>query len=171
MKLYEVNIAIQQLLDQLDPDPETGEVRADTESIVEQLGQLQMERQSILEYIAKMVIDIRSDVAALKAEEKRLKERRDKLENKEQRLMAVLDRECCGVKTDCGVATVNYRKVTRVNVGNPAVALRYFQENGFDRCFKTPEPELNKTEVKKVLTAGIIVPGVTLEHDVSCSLR
>ena len=81
MKLYEVNAAIQNLLLMLEPDPETGEVAA-TDEIIEQLSSLEMERSAILEYLAKVVLDTRAGVEALKNEEKRLKERRQALEQK-----------------------------------------------------------------------------------------
>ena len=97
MKLYEVNQAIEGIFDLL-VDPETGELLPD-ENLMLQLDALQMERSRILEYLAKLVLNTRSQVAALKEEEKRLKERRAVLERKENRLMDILDRECHGEKT------------------------------------------------------------------------
>ena len=114
MKLYEVNQAIEGIFDLL-VDPETGELLPD-ENLMLQLEALQMERSRILEYLAKLVLNTRSQVAALKEEEKRLKERRAVLERKENRLMDILDRECHGEKTDCGVATICYRKTTKVRL-------------------------------------------------------
>ena len=120
MKLYEVNQAIEGIFELL-VDPETGELLPD-ENLLEQLDALQLERSRILEYLAKLVLNTRSQMTALKEEEKRLKERRASLERKDERLMAILDRECAGQKTDCGVATICYRKTTRVEVGDDAVA-------------------------------------------------
>ena len=170
MKLYEVNTAIQELLLMLEPDPETGEV-ATTDDIIEQLGQLEMERSAILEYLAKVVLDTRAGVDALKNEEKRLKERRQALERKDERLMQILDRECAGQKTDCGVATVCYRKTTRVEVSDDQSAIAWLKENGLDSCYKQPAPEVSKSEVKKLLQSGTKVPGLALVQDTSCSLR
>ena len=104
MKLYEVNQAIEGIFELL-VDPETGELLPD-ENLLEQLDALQLERSRILEYLAKLVLNTRSQMTALKEEEKRLKERRASLERKDERLMAILDRECAGQKTDCGVATI-----------------------------------------------------------------
>ena len=170
MKLYEVNAAIQELLLMLEPDPETGEVAA-TDDIIEQLGHLEMERSAILEYLAKVVLDTRAGVDALKNEERRLKERRQALERKDERLMQILDRECAGQKTDCGVATVCYRKTTRVEVSDDQTAITWLKENGYDSCYKQPAPEVSKSEVKKLLQAGTDVPGIALIQDLSCSLR
>lgn len=169
MKLYEVNQAIEDIFGLL-VDPETGEVIPD-ESLMAQLESLQMERSHILEYLAKLVLNTRSQVFGLKEEEKRLKERRAMLERKDERLMSILDRECHGEKTDCGVATVCYRKTTKVDVSDDATAISWLMENGYPQCYKVPAPEISKTEVKKLLAAGTEVPGVALVQDYSCSLR
>lgn len=169
MKLYEVNQAIEDIFGLL-VDPETGEVIPD-ESLMAQLESLQMERSRILEYLAKLVLNTRSQVSGLKEEEKRLKERRAMLERKDERLMSILDRECHGEKTDCGVATVCYRKTTKVDVSDNATAISWLMENGHPQCYKVPAPEISKSEVKKLLTTGTEVPGVALVQDYSCSLR
>ncbi len=169
MKLYEVNQAIEDIFSLL-VDPETGEVIPD-EALLAQLESLQMERSRILEYLAKLVLNTRSQVAGLKDEEKRLKERRAMLERKDDRLMTILDRECHGEKTDCGVATVCYRKTTKVDVSDDATAISWLMENGHPQCYKVPAPEISKSEVKKLLTAGTEVPGVVLVQDYSCNLR
>lgn len=169
MKLYEVNQAIEGIFELL-VDPETGELLPD-ENLLMQLDALQMERSRILEYLAKLVLNTRAQMSALKEEEKRLKERRASLERKDDRLMAILDRECAGQKTDCGVATVCYRKTTRVEVGDDAAAVSWLMENGHNNCYKVSAPELSKSEVKKLLVTGTEVPGVALVQDQSCNLR
>ena len=169
MKLYEVNQMIEGIFEQL-VDPETGEI-VENEALLAQLDSLQMERSRILEYLAKLVLNTRSQMAALKEEEKRLKERRASLERKDTRLMEILDRECAGEKTDCGVATVCYRKTTKVEVGDDTTAVSWLMENGHTQCYRVPAPEISKTEVKKLLAAGTEVPGVALVQDYSCSLR
>ena len=169
MKLYEVNQMIEGIFEQL-VDPETGEI-VENEALLAQLDSLQMERSRILEYLAKLVLNTRSQMAALKEEEKRLKERRASLERKDTRLMEILDRECAGEKTDCGVATVCYRKTTRVEVGDDATAVSWLMDHGHTQCYRVPAPEISKTEVKKLLAAGTEVPGVALVQDYSCSLR
>ena len=169
MKLYEVNQAIEGIFELL-VDPETGELLPD-ENLLMQLDALQMERSRILEYLAKLVLNTRSQMTALKEEEKRLKERRAALERKDDRLMAILDRECAGQKTDCGVATICYRKTTRVEVGDDATVVSWLMANGHNNCYKVPAPELSKSEIKKLLATGTEVPGVALVQDLSCSLR
>ncbi len=169
MKLYVVNQLIADIFEQL-VNPETGEVIPD-EALLAQLDSLQMERSRIMEYLAKLVLNTRSDIAALKEEEQRLKGRRSTLEHKVDRLMAILDRECAGEKTDCGVATVCYRRTTKVDVADSQTAISWLKANGYDSCYKQPEPEVSKTEVKKLLQGGMEIPGITLTQDLSCSLR
>lgn len=171
MKLYEINSEIEAILSLLEPDPETGEVLNDDDTVWEKLQQLQVERKRILEYLAKTVLDTRASAAMLKAEEQRLKKRRAAFELKEARLMAILDRECAGQKTDCGVATVGYRKTSRVEISDNDSAVKWLDENGYSGFYKIPEPEISKSEIKKILAAGTEIPGVQLVQALSCSLR
>jgi len=171
MKLYEINQAIQSLLAQLEPDPETGEIPMDDDAILAELNGLQMERSRIMEYLAKIVLNTRAEAASLKDEETRLRDRRKVMERKDERLMAILDRECGGIKTDCGVATVSYRRTEKVDVSDSAAAVGWLSENKHTDCYRVPEPEVNKAEIKKLLKSGKAIPGITLVQDVSCSLR
>ena len=171
MKLYEINAEILRLMDSIEFDPETGEVLCDTDELYAQIHSLQMERQSILEYLAKLVLNIRAEAAAVKAEEQRLKARRDRLARKEERLMQVLDRECAGEKTDLGVATFSYRKTSHVEVADSAKAIRWLKRNKHTDCFRIPVPEVAKNEVKRLINAGTKVPGCTLVEDRSCQLK
>lgn len=171
MKLYEINAEILRLTDQIEFDEETGEILCDIDAIYDAIGALQMEKKSILEYLAKIVLNLRAEAAAVKSEEQRLKERREKLSKKEERLMKILDRECAGEKTDLGVATFSYRKTSHVDVSDAAKAIRWLKRNKHLDCFRVPAPEVAKTEVKKLINAGTKVPGCAVVEDYSCSLR
>ena len=171
MKLYEINSAILALTDQIVFDEETGEILCDMDAICDQLNALQMERHSILAYLAKLVLNLRADAAALKAEEIRLHDRRARLEKKAGRLLQILDRECHGEKTDLGVATLQYRKTTRVEVSDATKAVSWLKRRKLTDCFRTPAPEVAKTEVKKLLAAGTRIPGCELVEDRSYSLK
>ena len=170
MKLYEVNRAIEELLLKLEPDPETGEVPMEFDEMLRQLDSLQMERSRILEYLAKLVLNCRSDAASLRDEEKRLSDRRHSLENREERLMKILDRECGGEKTDCGVATVNYRKTSKVEITDYDRAILWLQDNHEDFIRYRPA-EISKADVKKLMKDGTEIPGLKLTQDLSCSLN
>ena len=171
MKLYEINQQIYELLLRLDPDPETGEIAAETDDIVAELNALEIKRTDVLQYLAKVVLDIRAEISTLKAEEKRLHERRAALERKDERLMDILDRECTGEKTDCGVATVCYRKTTKVDIQDNTIAIDWLIKNGYVDFIRYTEPEISKNDVKKLLTSGSEIPGAVLVQDMSCSLK
>ncbi|MCD7772241.1 MAG: siphovirus Gp157 family protein [Oscillospiraceae bacterium] len=170
MKLYEVNAAIESLFDEM-VDAETGEILMESDELMEQLAALEMERSRILEYLAKLVLNTRAEAAALKEEETRLKSRRERLEKKESKLMDILDRECAGEKTDLGVATLSYRKTSHVDVADIDKAIRWLKRNKYRDCYRVKDPEVAKSEVKKLINAGIKVPGCSVVEDRSCSLR
>ena len=171
MKLYEINEEILRLSDQIMVDEETGEVSGDTDVLCAQIDALHMERHSILEHLAKLVLNLRSETSSLKAEESRLHDRRSRLEKKTDRLLQILDRECGGEKTDLGVATLLYRRTSHVEVSDAKKAVDWLKRRKLTDCFRIPEPEVAKAEVKKLLAAGKRIPGCELIEDRSYSLR
>ena len=106
MKLYEVNRQIEDLMLQLEPDPETGEIPANEDEVIARIDELAMRKEDILQYLAKMALSTKATAQGMKEEEKRLHDRRARMDARHDRLMAVLDRECGGEKTDLGVATL-----------------------------------------------------------------
>ena len=171
MKLYEINAEISTLLMLLEPDPETGEIPANEDEIIRRIHELAMQRTDILQYLAKEALNLRAEAAALKAEEERLRKRREALAAKEERLLRVLDRECDGKTTDLGVATLSYRRTSRLEVADEARAVAWLKRHKFTDAFKIPAPTVYKTEVRKLLSAGQKVPGCSVVEDRSCSLR
>lgn len=171
MRLYEIDEAIEELCLKLTPDPETGEVLM-SEDVLEELGRLQMERKTKLEYLAKLALNCRAEAAAIKEEEQRLAKRRKRLEDEDKRIVGLLDRECAGVKTDLGVATLSYRKnPASVSIVNTEEAIKWLTVHGHNDCITIPAPEISKAAVKPLLMAGETVPGLELVSGTSCSLR
>ena len=171
MKLYEVNAEIEALLESLAPDPETGEVPANEDEIVARLHAMTERRMSILQEIARIALNNRAEADMLKKEEERLKARRTSLENKEKRLIHILDRECAGEKTDLGVATFSYRRANRLNVGDESAAIMWLRENNHPDCLRIPAPEVAKSEVAKLINSGIMVPGCSIVQEMTCRLK
>lgn len=172
MKLYEVNDLIQHLLDSLGIDPETGEIVEEPtdETLWDELLALQMERDRILDYLVKAALNARSEACAIKEEEKRLKARRERLENRDKRLVRILDREC-GEKTDFGIATLSYRKSESLDVKDSQATIKWLKEHGYGDCIKYPEPEVMKDPVKKLLKKENNIPGVELVSKNNASLK
>lgn len=170
MKLYEVNNQILELMALLEPDPETGEIPSNEEELIARLNTLALKREDILQYLAKVALNLRSESAMLKAEETRLRQRREGLEKKEERLIRILDREC-GETTDLGVATLSYRKSSHVEVTDEAKTVSWLKRHKFTDAFKIPAPTVYKTELKKLLNSGQKIPGCKVVDECSCSLK
>ena len=171
MKLYEVNLAIMETIDEF-VDVETGEIVGDTEEMQRRLDMLEMEKNHILEYLAKLVLNYQSDAQAMKDEMDRLKKRKEMYEHRAEKLLAILDRECAGVKTDLGIATVSYRKSTATVVDNPEQAINWLETHGYDDCLKYKQPEIVKTKAKELIQKQECeIPGVHLEEKNNMSLK
>jgi len=171
MKLYEVNAQLLDLLEALEPDPETGEIPADEDELVARINALSMERLDILQYLAKQALNTKSAIASLRDEEKRLKDRRQHEENRHDRLINLLDRECGGQKTDLGVATLAYRRTSHVEITDNAAAIAWLKEHGYDAYYRVPPPEIMKAAVSKLIDSGEKIPGVEKVTTVSCFLK
>ena len=162
MKLYEINEEIDRLTDTIYVDEETGEVVGDVAAICKEIETLQMEKKRVLEYLAKVVLNTRA--------ESRLKARRDRLDKKAERVLAVIDRECGG-KTDLGVATLSYHSSTAVEVSDNKKAVYWLMINGHMNCCNMQEPKVAKTAVKALIKSGIEVPCCKIVENRNCSLK
>lgn len=173
MKLYEINEAIETLLASLMVDEETGEAPADIDEVCGQLDTLSLERTKVLEYLAKTVLNLRSDADAIGAEIERLKGRKDRMEKRCESIMKVLDRECAGQKTDLGVATVSYRSSKVTEVTDEKGAIDYLLHENYKDAVKITEPKysIDKAAVKKLIESGIAVPGCAVVPKLNCSLK
>ncbi len=67
MKLYEVNQEIEELMRMLEPDPETGEIPAGEDEIMARIKELAMKREDILQYLAKLILNIRASDRCMNA--------------------------------------------------------------------------------------------------------
>jgi adenylyl- and sulfurtransferase ThiI len=96
---------------------------------------------------------------------------RDALDARQERLMKILDRECDGQTTNLGVATLSYRKTSRLEVTDEAKAVAWLKRHKFKDAFKVPAPTVYKTEVRRLLNAGQKIPGCVVVDDRSYSLK
>ena len=171
MKLYEVNRQIEDLMLQLEPDPETGEIPANEDEVIARIDELAMKKEDILQYLAKMALSTKATALGMKEEEKRLHDRRARMDARHDRLMAVLDRDCGGEKTDLGVATLCYRKASHVEFSDENAAYEWLKENGHHDCYRIPKPELSKAFIGKLLESGKKVPGAERVYRTVCYLK
>lgn len=143
MKLYEIDAALEALIDQ-----ETGEI-ADFEAF----EALQMEREAKLENVGCWVKNLLSDAAGIKAEEKALADRRKALENRAESLKRYLARALGdGTKFSTPRVALSWRKSEAVEVNVPVDELS-------DEFLTFRDPEPNKAAIKEALKNGETVPG------------
>lgn len=171
MNLYELNFEIERLVEELEPDAETGEILGDVETVCAQINALADEKTNILTGIAKAVLNARATAAMLKEEEQRLRAKRARIEEKEAVLMGVLNRECEGRKTDLGVAEVRYRATKRLEVKDEVEAVDWLYTNKHMDCYKVLDPVIDKKAVRALIETGAVVPGCEIVEGVSCSLK
>ncbi len=144
MTLYEIDEQIMNCVDE-----ETGEIIDP-----DKLAALQMEFSDKVEGIALWIKNLLSDADQIRAEEKKLADRRKVCENKAQNLKDYLSGYLAGEKFKTPKVAISYRKSESVNVPDvwevPEDFLKY----------KDPEPD--KTAIKAALKAGREVKGAEL---------
>lgn len=155
MKIYEIPGALRELLDNLDPDPDTGEVDGEALAAYAEYNAAAAEK---LEGTACYCRELLAESEAIKAEEERLAKRRKALENKSERLKNYLmpALEAMGGKVKGIMASVRIGKSQAVTV---------FDIDALPDAFKhvktTIDPD--KVALKKALKSGEVIPGAALE--------
>lgn len=150
MTLYEINSELESAFNAA-VDPDTGEI-LDADKL-EAFEQLQMVQEEKIENIACFIKNLKSDAAALKAEEQALSKRRKFAENKAEWLSKYLS-DCLNGKTyKSARAAISYRKSVSVDIADIESIPEQYRKI-------TIEP--NKTEIKNALKNGEEIPGATL---------
>lgn len=152
MNLYEID---EQILSCVDLD--TGEVIDE-----EMLDQLAMERDRKLENIACWVKNLKAEISAFKEEEKNLKNRREVLEHKQERLSNYLQKYLNGSKFETAKCKISYRKSEKVEVSDLDSIPEEFLK-------VTVEPK--KSDIKQALKNGETIEGATLVQTQSMTIK
>ena len=135
------------------------------EGFEQALADIQGEISEKLDGYAMVIKNIESDIAGLKAEEKRLSERRKAMENN---VIQMKERMADTLKTVDGQRlktekfTFGFRKSTKVVVDNIDMIPEDFVRKLYD---------VNKTDLKKYMERGAIVNGARLLENQSLSIR
>ena len=161
MTIYEIDQAILSLVDE-----ETGEILD-----VDSLHELHMERERKIENVACWMKNISAEMDAIRAEEKRLAERRKSLERKHTSLTNYLADALGGEKFETARCVVNFRKTTSVAVSDMRATAEWAESNGMADLVTYAAPTISKAELAKLLKEGREIPGCTLEHNVSMSVK
>lgn len=158
--LYDINADLEILLSQV--DEETGELLIDPEA----LDALTMERAEKLEGMALTVKNWTAEADAIRAEEKALAERRQRLEKKRDSLTRYLQQVLAGEKFETPRVIVSWRKSKSVEIDEAA-----FWENPAEAYIRYKEPEVNKQAVTAALKNGEIIPGALLVEKASMTIK
>ena len=139
MKLYEINAAIMQCMEEF--DEETGELLN-----AEMLESLLMERDEKIEGVACWIKNLKAEAEALKAEKKALEKRQKSAENKAEQLKEFLNQFLDGKKFSTPKVAISFRKSEAVEVNDWTKLDEEF--------LRYKDPEVDKTAVKKALKNG-----------------
>ena len=151
MKLYEIDDLISACF-----DPETGEVDE------ERLTDLMMERDKKVEKVALWIQELKGDAEQIGNEINRLKDRKDAVENKIEKLKKWLAFALNGEKFKTALVSISFRETERVVVDNPME---------LDETLLVIKKEPNRTAIKKALSEWDFVKGAHLEKNVAVTIR
>ena len=160
LSLYEISAEIEALLATV--DTETGEI---SDEVYAALESLEMDREEKAVNLACYIKALKAEVVAIKAEEKKLKARRDAIENKEIRLSDYLAGHVGrGNKISDPRATISWRKSTRLEVDPDALPpLEYT---------KVEAPKWDKAAAKKALAdPRVVIEGAELIERLNLAIK
>lgn len=163
MNIWEIERDIQQIIE-LESDEELVDLETGEVVTVEQaLENLNMARETKIENAALAWKNMAAEAAAIKAEEKKLAERRKAIEGKaegvKRYLLAVLYPE--GGEPE-SYASAKVKISARLN--NPSVAIDDAEALPDEFWRETVKREPDKNEIMEVLKRGIDVPGAHMER-------
>ena len=161
MTLYEIDKSIQELI-----DPETGELLD-----YDAFSHFQMEREKKIENMALWVKNLTAEAKAIKEEEANLKERRQSLERKVERLKTYLGIALGGEKFSTPKCTVTFRSSSALKINDTEGLTGWLIDNGHGNCLRFPSPEINKTGVTKLIQSGEAVPYAEIETRKSVGVK
>lgn len=154
--LYDIDNMVYTVLENgLIFDEETGEVLFDEEN----LSSLEMARNEKLEAVALYIKSLEAEAEAMKAEAKKLADRREAKERKAERLRSYISNSMQALgdtKLETAKVALSFRKSESVDVYEPSLLPAEYTKS---KTTVTPD----KTAIKAAIKAGQEVAGATLE--------
>ena len=154
--LYDIDNMVYTVLENgLVFDEETGEILFDEEN----LTALEMERNKKLESVALYIKSLEAEAEAMKAESKKLADRREAKERKAERLRSYITNSMQALgdtKLETAKVALSFRKSESVDVYDPVLLPAEYTKT---KTTVTPD----KTAIKAAIKAGQEVAGATLE--------
>jgi hypothetical protein len=159
MKLYEMSQSRAQLLDMADS--------MDTEVFIDTLAAIDEALEDKVENTAKLIRCLESDIEAIKAEEKRLADKRKSIENKVSSVKEYLQHEM----EFAGLDKVKRATVTvSIQLNPPSVEV--LDESLIPSFYMVPQPEkIDKKALLKALKEGEEIPGCEITQNRGLRIR
>lgn len=151
MTLFEINEAITKAIENA-IDPETGEITDFSE-----LEALAISRDEKIKNTALYILNIRAEAQALAEQEKKFKERKQAIQNREKRILARLEFDLNGESFNSTEVNISYRKSKAVEITDEQAFEDY--ANLFPEYRKPIKVEADKTAIKEAIASGKEIPG------------
>lgn len=162
MNLFQINSKIDEVLNKMQVDEETGEVFMDFDL----LNALQVEHDNKIDNIACYIKNLSALSNDIKAEEKEMKKRRDSIDKKIERLKEYLDYDLQGKKFESARCKINYRKSKSTEVDEEEF-LKYHK----DLCHVETSYKYSKADLKKMIEDGKSLHGVKVVENTTMSIK
>lgn len=163
MKLYEISEEFAPIIAELESTEMDDEAISELLTVLEDIQATFDEKA---ETVALFIKDLRADATAIKAEEDKLKARRETIERKVNYMTAYLTdcmRAAQRPKFSTPRCSVSLRKnAPSVRIDDEQAFVWMLQRNGRDDLLKYPKPEIRKKEVKELLQNGEHLDGAQL---------
>lgn len=152
MKLYEIDEKIMEAFDRA-IDMETGEI-LDAQAFAE-LDSLQILRDEKIEGVLLWIKNLSAEAEALKTEKQAFESRQRQATNKVESLKRYISGVLNGEKFKTEKVSVTWRRSEAAEYTGDVLELS-------EDCRTYKDPTVNKTELKKRLKAGEVIPGAEL---------
>lgn len=157
MTLFEINEAIEKALENA-IDIETGEI--DFEKYEAEIEALGIAREEKIKNTALLVLNLRAEAKMQEEQEKKFRERKQALQNKEKRILERLQFDLKGENFKCTEVVISYRKSKSVEITDAEAFEDY--SNMFPAFRKPIKIEADKTAIKEAIAKGVAIPGCEL---------
>lgn len=151
MTIYEIDAEIENCV-----DPETGEFDE------EKFNSLATAREEKVEQLIRFYKNTMALTAAIKAEEKRLKERKEVVENRAENLKKYIAYALDGSKYESATAKIWYTHTKSTEL--PDGFVDWALEHDRNDLLSYSKPTANKTAIKKAIESGEDIPAKIVEN-------
>lgn len=152
MNLYEIDMAIMEAFEKA-VNQETGEILDETAFV--ELDNLQLMRDEKIEGLLLWIKNLTADAEALKREKMAFEERQRSVNKRIESLKRYVIRAIAGQKFRTDRVSVTWRR-SKVTEYDGDVELLP------EECISRKPPEVNKTELKRILESGVEIPGARI---------